>query len=754
LVDFRQDYRFCNDRGSRYPVKCLQTGETALANRGRKSALSLGCIWLIAALANSGVCCAADWSPDVFDQKIAPILAEHCLSCHSGAEPKGKLNLSNHDAAKRGGESGNALTGITAHDNLIAKRVAEGEMPPEKTLPASDRDLLTDWIRNGAVWGTSPIDAFRHSTNSRAGYDWWSLQPIQRPEVPHVQGVSNSIDAFVQLRLQQAGLDTSPLASPRMIIRRLSYDLLGLPPTPIEVKDFESVMQVDPTAAVSQLVDRLLLSKHFGERWARHWLDVVRFGESQGFERDKLRDNSWYYRDWVINAINNEMPYDQFAQQQIAGDVLQPNDANAVIATGFLVAGPWDEVGQSQQSVAMKAVVRQDEMEDYVGTISQAFIGLTTNCARCHDHKFDPIRQKEYYRMSAALAGVRHGSRDVKPVGNEQASPFSVYAATPRQPDATYLLARGNAAQKLEAVTAGGIAAVTGVVADFQVDANASDADRRRQLANWITDRQNPLFVRVIVNRLWHYHFGAGLVETPNDFGFNGGLPSHPDLLDYLAAELIESGFRLKHIHRLIVTSQTYLQASRHRTDCAAVDAGNRLLWRKSPSRLDAETLRDAILSVTGQLNPQLGGPPYRDFTTHTHNSQFYDMVDVDSPDVYRRTIYRTWIRSGRNHLLDVFDCPDPSTTAPKRSMTTTPLQALTLMNNSFVLRMADRFAERVTKDVGSRADAQVTAVYALAYQRQPAAVEVSAAIEFIAEHGLAAYCRIILNSNEFIHVD
>jgi hypothetical protein len=924
--------------------------------------------------------------------------------------------------------------------SLIWSRIDAGEMPPDDPLPESERRLIRDWIADRAVWGTNPIDPFRTTSAQRAGYDWWSLQPLSRPDISKQTGSLNPIDDFVRMRLKKVGLQPSSLVNAGTIIRRLSFDLIGLPPAPHEVRQFESAHRDNPQEAISDLVDRLLESRHFGERWARHWLDVVRFGESQGFERDRLRADSWYYRDWVIDAMNHDMPYDQFVRQQIAGDVLHPGNASAITATGFLVAGPWDEVGQSQRSPAMKAVVRQDELEDYVGTVGQTFLGLTVNCARCHDHKFDPIRQTEYYQLAAALDGVRHGSRQVvseadlqrtreldqqirqlqddlarieadarnrllaesrtkpaalpprvKPVARwdfeqdlndqfgdadavkhpqnplakiaeghllldqthgfvttspvkvdlvektleawvqlddleqgggaaisiqsangqvfdamvygevepqrwmagsdsfrrtkslgavdeetahqefihlaityqrdgtiicyrngqlygtsytssgpvqfksgqwrvlfglrhdppdpkrqlrgkleaaqiydralsqaevqasracestginaqtllaalteeEQARcnmleqkiqscveerqgrrPHSVYAVTPRKAGTTHLLLRGNPANLGEVVSPAGVASVGNAADGFRLAHDADDADRRSQLAGWITNARNPLFARVIVNRLWHYHFGKGLVATPNDFGFNGGRPSHPQLLDWLASELIDSGWSLKHVHRLIVTSATFLQASRFRADCAAIDAGNRLLWRRTPARLEAEALRDSILSVAGQLNTKYGGAPYRDFDTHVHNSQFYQMTDPDGPEFYRRTIYRTWIRSGRNHLLDAFDCPDPSTTAPTRAVTTTPIQALALMNNSFILRMADRFASRVSKDVGADAAAQSNRVYQLAYGRPPGEEESAVASKFIDAYGLPAFCRVVINSNEFTHVD
>ncbi len=753
----------------------------------RRSGFSRRCLFLLWFGCFGHVSFAQETTLD-FDRVVAPILVDHCLDCHSGEEPKGGLDLAVADSALSGGDSGAAIVPGDLDASGLWQRVDSGEMPPKQSLSISERQTLRDWITRGATWGTSPIDPFRVTTKNRAGSDWWALLPITRGVVPTVTNVDpsrpvrNPIDAFVQQRLQQSGLTPSAEASPRVLIRRLTFDLLGLPPAPEDVLRFENAVRTDGDAALNELVDQLLGSRHFGERWARHWLDVVRFGESQGFERDKLRDDSWYYRDWVIHALNEDMPYDEFVRQQIAGDILYPDDANAITATGFLVAGPWDEVGQSQRSVVMKAVVRQDEIEDYVGTIGQTFLGLTVNCARCHDHKFDPIRQKEYYQLAAAVGGVHHGSRNVSPPeGNKRTSQIdtpiqsapdggdkielvaanrllqkahSVYAVKPSTAETAYVLDRGNPANRGEQVTAGGVAAIAGLDSDFKLAADSSDADRRRKLAEWITDRRNPLFARVIVNRLWHYHFGSGLVPTPNDFGFNGGRPSHPHLLDWLAAELIDSGWSLKHVHRLIVTSATYRQSSRFRGDCGSVDADNRLLWRKSPMRLEAEALRDSILSVSGQLNRQYGGPPYRDFTTAVNNSQFYTMTDPDDPDVYRRTVYRTWIRSGRNHLLDAFDCPDPSTTAPQRAVTTTPIQALALMNNSFVLRMSDRFAQRVSNEVGNDPRSQADRVCQLAYGRSPSGSESERLGRFVSEQGLSALCRVVLNSNEFIHVD
>jgi Protein of unknown function (DUF1549)/Protein of unknown function (DUF1553)/Planctomycete cytochrome C len=803
-----------------------------------------------------------------FDRTVAPLLAKRCLGCHSGAKPKGSLDLSRRTTALKGGDGGKVLVPGNAAKSVLWQRIRDNEMPPKKPLPKAERELLKRWIDAGANWGTDPIDPFRFTTDARAGYDWWSLQPVKRPSVPQLQNPGiwqipgfpvNPIDSFILRKLQHQHLSPSPPADRLTLIRRLKFDLLGLPPTPEEIDAF---LNDRAPNAYEKLVDRYLASPQYGERWARHWLDVARFGESQGFERDKLRSNSWRYRDWVVAAFNRDMPYDEFARLQIAGDVLRPANANAVVATGFLVAGPWDEVGQTQQSAAMKAVVRQDELEDYVSTVGQTFLGLTIHCARCHDHKFDPIRQEEYYRLTAALGGARHGERPIgnlpkrrqadvrkaalqsrleslrkrvaaigeSPVGRvsipsrtasqqtriadgletrptadrrRDALQFEIaqlksqlarwgemkaYAVAPKTPGKAYLLNRGNPAAKVRVVKPGGVASLSAVNANFGLPADADDADRRTKLAAWITDRRNPLFARVIVNRLWHYHFGKGLVDTPNDFGFNGGRPSHPELLDWLAAELVtpvgrvsnpsvpasrstqntdgletrptETRWSLKHIHRLIVTSATYRQSSRIPNPQSAipnpqsVDAGNRTLWRMSPRRLEAEAVRDAMLQMAGQLNTEIGGPGFYDFTTFTRNSQFYKMRDPAGFTFDRRSLYRTWVRSGRNRFLDVFDCPDPSTKTPKRAVTMTPVQSLALLNNSFVLRMSDRFAARLRRGAGEDAKRQVEHCWRIAYGRLPDDAELRRTVPFVKRYGLAALCRVVFNSNEFLFAD
>jgi hypothetical protein len=695
---------------------------------------------------------------DHFDKKIAPLLAARCLDCHGGSKPRGGLDLSRRKAAREGGKSGQAIVPGNAAASLLWKHVQAGKMPPKKPLAAEEKRLLKEWIDGGAAWGSDPIDPFRFTSARRGGYDWWSLQPVVRPALPKVKQAAwarNGVDHFILAKLEEKGLAPSPEADRPTLIRRLSFNLTGLPPTPEEVTAF---VQDPGPDAYECLVDRLLASPQYGERWARHWLDVARFGESNGFEHDELRRNAWPYRDWVIQALNRDLPFDQFARLQLAGDVLLPGDAEGVVATGFLVAGGYDSVGQQQQSQAMKAVVRQDELEDLVGTVGQAFLGLTVQCARCHDHKFDAVRQEEYYRLTAALGGVRHGEREVTPPGGGKARRENrqrVYAVVPRPPGETHVLLRGNPARKGKAVTPGGVAALGGPPADFGLTGAAGDAERRRKLAEWVTHPKNPLFARVLVNRLWHHHFGKGLVDTPNDFGFNGGRPSHPQLLDWLTDELARQRFSLKALHRLLVRSAAYRQSSRWDPVAARVDAGNRLLWRMSPRRLEAEAVRDAMLAVAGQLNRAMGGPGFQDFRLTVRGGTYhYEPADRAGPESRRRSVYRTWARSGRSPLLDSLDCPDPSTATHKRSVTTTPLQALTLLNSAFALRTAERFAARIQREAGGDVGRQLERAYRLAYGRPPTGEEAAAARPVVRAHGLRIVCRALLNSNEFLYVD
>jgi hypothetical protein len=567
---------------------------------------------------------------------------------------------------------------------------------------------------------------------------WWSLQPLQIVATPSVPaGGRNEIDAFLAARLAKDGAQFSPEAPPRVLLRRVTYDLTGLPPSPEQLEAFEKSKDAD---TYEKEVDLLLASPAYGEKWARHWLDIARYGESDGFEFDKPRPEAWRYRDWVITALNSDLSYRDFALQQIAGDILTQGNADAVIAASFLVCGPYDDTNRVTASENLRKVMRQDELEDIVGTTGQAFLGLTLHCARCHDHKFDPVSLQEYYQLASCFAGVGRGKRDI-PGG-------AAFTVVPKDAPVVHALDRGSALKPLAAVRPGGIAALAGVPADFNLSENAPEADRRRALAEWITHPDNPLFARTIVNRVWFWHFGRGLVATPSDLGKNGGHPSHPELLDWLAAWFRDHGWSLKKLHRLILTSAAWRQSTG--------GTGSPVLYaRMDRRRLTAEELRDAMLSVSGVLNSAAGGPPFQDFRMENKaNTMHYHPEDRDAPEVNRRSIYRMWARGGLQPLLNAFDCPDSSVSTPARSSTTTPLNALTLLNSSFTFTMADQLAARLKKEAGHNAAAQIDRLFLLTTGRPPSDSDRQACLAVLEKHGLPAVCRVVLNSNAFLTVE
>jgi Protein of unknown function (DUF1549)/Protein of unknown function (DUF1553)/Planctomycete cytochrome C len=701
----------------------------------------------------------------VFDAEIAPILARHCLECHGRSLQKGKLALASKDAALAGGGSGPVIVPGKPDESLLMDYVDSGEMPQDRpALSDAEKERLRRWIADGARWGVAEIDPFLVTTDRRAGYDWWSLQPVRDPALPAVRdGVwaRNGIDRFVLAQLEARGLNPAPEADRRTLIRRLYFDLIGLPPEPGDVERFLADRATD---AYDKLVDRLLASPHYGERWGRHWLDVVRFGESEGFERNHVRDNAWRYRDWVVQAFNRDLPYDEFVRQQIAGDVLHPNDLEALIATGYHVCGTWDEVAHYEGSSEMQRATRFDELEDLVATLGQTFLGLTINCARCHDHKFDPISQKEYYQVAALLGGVNQekAERSKIALAATRGQPgFNgvAHVIVPKQPPRYAVLERGDYRKPGKVVAPMGLLALAGLSADFGLSPDAPEARRREALARWLTDPRNPLTARVFVNRVWYHHFGQGLVDTPSDFGFNGSRPSHPELLDFLATRFRKRGWKVNDLHRLIVTSAAYRQESRVRNEQAeGLDADNRLLWRANRRRLEGEAVHDAALAVSGALNQRLGGPSFEDVRLNRKgantNHEFTDPTGEFSDVVNRRAIYRLWARSGSNPLLESLDCPDPSVMAPRRTRTITPIQALSLSNNAFVENCARRFAARVRREAGDDHARQVEHAWRLSFARTPNERELRVARSFIARQGLEQFCLALFNTNEFLFLN
>ncbi len=806
----------------------------------------------------------------------------------------------------------------------------------------------------------------------------------------------------------------------------------------------------DPGAdAYERLIDRLLVSPHYGERWARHWLDVVRFAESEGFERDWLRDHAWSYRDYVIRSFNQDKPYTLFAKEQIAGDVLVPATADGIVATGLLVLGPTDAVGLTSAVPQERVAVREDQLEEMIGVVGQTFLGLTVNCARCHDHKFDPIPQKDYYRFKAIFDGVwqptkgeelnadgrplltpdelkarnerlapihtriaeleeslgalhrstrqrlrqergftasavaprpnaqwtfdadarddfgtlhasltetaeltggrlrpvaskdavtiatpalpfdirektleawihvrklpektatilrirnrsgfrgaafdgiqyvagkskqwenfstvrfrsddvggppedaaegeriqiaivyanddtirlyRNGRPSYKPeiglpVGRLQTyvkgdavieltgskdleleegrvysialtpeqvaasyavgvvnftsedlersmtgaqretisgfraelaklkkelstipEPMKGFAVESRKPEPTHLLLRGDVNRKGELVSPGGLSCLTALSSNFELPVDAPEGERRPKLAESIASPGNPLFSRVMVNRVWSYHLGAGIVANPNDFGFNGGRPSHPELLDWLAGEFIRNGWSVKKLQKLILMSETYRQSSRFDAQAAEKDAERRLHWHYSPQRLEGEVVRDAMLSISGTLNPKMYGPSFRPFQIVKNSGSYHTYQPADSadPEQQRRTVYRMNVNSGGNPMLEALDCPLPSVKTPKRTTTTTALQALSLMNNAFVHRQAKAFAERLSKEAPDTSS-RVERAFALALGRAPRPDELASSAALIERHGLETFCWGMFNTNEFLYVE
>ena len=638
----------------------------------------------------------------------------------------------------------------------------------------------------------------------------WALQPVVRPALPEVQAPpgwnGNPVDAFVFARLREAGLSPSPTADRGTLVRRVTFDLTGLPPSPEETDAFGRDRRPD---AYERLVDRLLASPRHGERWARHWLDVVRFTESQGFEYDRLRDNAWPYRDYVVRSFNADKPYDLFMREQIAGDVIEPVTTDGIIATSLLVCGAWDQAGNSQANATQRAITREEEMEDLVSVVGQTFLGLTINCARCHDHKFDPVPAADYYRVKAVFDGVRHGERPVEDAdgarsresvrakaqadlaaalaaiagiesegahldaGQHRARADALarakaaretiaaaskpgvmaYAGKREQPAPTRALKRGDVKDPGDIVAPSGLSAIASLPADLGLAPDAPEAERRLRFAAWLADPRNPLPARVMVNRVWQAHFGQGLIATPSDLGASGARPSHPELLDRLASDLVAGGWSLKALHRIIVTSAAYRQSSAPRPEAAAQDAENVLLWRFPPRRLEAEAVRDSMLAVSGDLNLQLGGPSFRPFTTSDYGATFYHLFDKGDAENNRRTVYRMNIHSGKEPLLDAFDCPDPSVKTPRRGITTTPLQALGLMNSSFVQRQAGGLAERSRRLARGDLPRAVGTAYRLALGRDATPDEQARAVAAARERGLANVCWVLLNSTEFVYV-
>ncbi|MEZ6063802.1 MAG: PSD1 and planctomycete cytochrome C domain-containing protein [Planctomycetaceae bacterium] len=984
-----------------------------------------------------GVSCAVSAEDaSFFDSDVEPILAKRCYECHSHSSGtmEGGLTLDYRGGWETGGDRGAAIVPGDPDQSLLIRAVRHVDPDlrmPEQKLPDSEIAVLVRWVTEGAHDARVQLPS---SSADAEALDWWSLRPLIRPEVP-VDDAANPVDAFILARLEREGLRPSPEADRRSLIRRLTYDLHGLIPTPAATEQFIADSSSD---AWDALVNRLLDSPHYGERWARHWLDTVHFADSHGFEHDVFRPNAWRYRDYVIDSFNHDTAWPRFIREQLAADVFFPDNPELTVALGFLGAGPYDHSAASTALMSFEYLDRDDLVTQTMG----AFVSTTANCARCHAHKFDPITQADYYALQAVFAGIGKGDipfdndprvaadrtrwqalitaaeqrdaavllsednlarvaaweqtrpansvwqpldadvfvsaggadltrlddgsilsggrrpdRDTVVVtttttlpavtairldvlcddslpmngpgrmdngnlhlnefelrafrsgehqgrliniqkatadfnqtdwsidkavdGNsatawgihpavsvphhavfelteplvmdsdvrlaitlqqvhgsghligrfrlsatseEPASlvalsaeaeavlalprkdrsseqrlllasevlrqlaehelqklpaPVKVYAAaataenergviTFAAPREIHLLTRGDIEKPREAVPPGALSAVTALPARFELPSPGDESARRAALANWLADPNNPLTWRSIANRVWHYHFGQGLCDTPNDFGRMGSLPTHPELLDWLACELRDgcgsadddSGSQagsLKHLHRLICTSRTYRQSSAERSDLQQVDPDNRLLARMTRRRRDADSYRDCVLAVSGRLDLRMGGPGVAHFTTSPGPQLTpvldYDAFDLDSEEASRRSIYRVVWRGIPDPLMDALDFPDLGLLAPVRGSSASALQSLVLLNHRFVLHHAAHMARRAEQSAPSRDD-QVRQAVRRVWLRDPTTEELQSLTKLADEHGLEAVCRLLLNSSEFLFVE
>lgn len=699
-----------------------------------------------------------------FHEIVEPILLARCVGCHGDAK-RGGLDLRTRATALTGGDSGAAIAVGAAADSLLFDYVSGGQMPPEESLAPDEVAAIKNWIDRGAYYPEEPLDPLARTTDKRAGYDWWSLQPLAPPAIPDPPELpagwgSSQIDRFVLQRLAEHELTPSPPADPVALLRRATFDLSGLPPTPAEIEEFVRDCwdetgeegRVGP-AAYEAAIDRLLASPRYGEQWGRRWLDVVRFGESNGFERNVIHVNVWPFRDYVIEAFNQDKPFDQLIREHLAGDAIDGDDPKIAVGATFLVCGPYDNVGNQDPQAA--AQIRANTIDEMIRTASEAFLGMTFGCSRCHDHKFDPISQQDYYQLYATLAGVSHNASSLGSEGQSASDAPQPWKEHFQAADGPFHVFVGGSPQQLglevQPASPNGVQAA----AAYRLPSDSPEAERRLAFANWLVADENPLPARVLANRLWQWHFGQGIVGTPSDFGFLGGRPSHPDLLDFLALELRRTGWRLKPLHKRIMLSQTYRQASRYRPEMAAADGGTSLLWRYPPRRLEAEEIRDSMLAVAGKLDLKQGGPGFRLFQYVQDNVATYHPLDTHGPETFRRSVYRHRARATQIDLLSEFDAPDCAFATPRRSSTTTPLQALTLMNHDFTLKMSAGLAERVVSETAaSDVRAQVERAFRLALARRPEPEEAEAAAALVESHGAPALGRALFNSNEFLYLN
>lgn len=758
-----------------------------------------------------------------FESKIRPVLMDNCFKCHGEKKPKANLRLDSRGAMLIGGDLGPVLVPGQPDKSMIIKAISHADpelkMPPSKKLPSQQIADLTQWVKIGAPWpgGDKTVNVvpkrgeFQITDKDRAH---WAFQPVRRPPLPSVKHpgwATQAIDTFILARLESKGLQPNPAVAKQELLRRVYYDLTGLPPTPDEVEAF---LTDSSSKAYEKVVESLLASPHYGEKWGRHWLDLVRYAETNSYERDNPKPNAWRFRDYVIRSFNQDKPYDQFIKEQLAGDEmaapLSPNPsplsgergatsthfeaasavaADPIIATGFYRLGIWDDEPTDRDQA------RFDGLDDIITTTGQVFLGMTIDCARCHDHKIDPIPQKDYYRLLAFFNNIHHfrnggptdemklvsmldGRAACLPLPPEQKDPKKNHPAGetalcvseigPRAPE-TFVLLRGNPQVRGDKVEPGFLQ-VLNVPSPMMPSppVGAKTSGRRLVLANWLTSRDNPLPARVMANRVWQHHFGRGIVRSPNNFGTQGDRPTHPELLDWLACELVENHWSLKHLHRLILMSSTYRMSSRGNAEALARDPTNDLLWRFDMRRLSAEEIRDSILAVTGSLNRKMSGPGiYPEIPPEVLAGQSrpgYGWGQSPLVEQNRRSVYIHLKRSLMTPILESFDAPETDRTNPVRFSTTQPTQALAMLNSVFLNKQAGVLADRLTREAGLERAKQVELALRLVTGRQPLSQEIQRGVKLIdtlqardqvtPELALRYFCLVALNLNEFVYLD
>lgn len=683
-----------------------------------------------------------------FETSIAPLISAKCVECHHPQGKSGGLDLTTLESMLQGGESGPAINRTSPADSLLLQRIEAGEMPPEVAgKPQKLRDgelaLLRDWVHGGALWPAGRrLDLYEHTNEIRAGRDWWAFQTVKRPPVPTVtaqEEMGTPVDAFVLESIREQNLSQAPLADRHSLVRRVYFDLLGLPPTDVQIEDYVSD---ESPRAFERLIDRLLASPRYGERWGRYWLDVVRYAETCGYERDQLKPGIWKYRDWVIGAHNSDLPYDQFVTHQLAGDEIDGRDEQSVIATGMIRAGTWNDEPNDPEDYLY------ERLEDMVDTTCSAFLGLTLKCARCHDHKFDPLPQIDYYRIASVFWPGPLGQANLGGPTKEELG-YDVFGWTDNGPTAEpiRLLIKGERSRPGDVVEPGFLSAIPDLDRPMTPPAaNRRTTQRRLQLARWMTDPRHPLTARVLVNRLWLHHFGEGIVRSVNNFGFKSDPPTHPQLLDWLASEFMHptwestSGrpvdtavpWTIKRMHKLIMLSRTYQQSTRHplQEEYQQRDSSNRYWWHFNRQRMDAEALRDAILTVSGCLNERLGGESF----TPSMSPEALEGLSrkgaawTASPpeEQHRRSIYMMTVRSRILPMMTVFDFCDTTRTCGQRDVTTVAPQALALLNNEFIHQQSEQIAHRIQLQAGANVEQQVMQAWRIVLGRAPEQDELS----------------------------